>query len=220
MDCRSRRDHSTPECSYATFSPAPKGFLKTVLILDDDSGSLNVLYWVLERNYRLLKAQNSEEAILLCQEHKETISLIVADLVLNSPISGTEVGLRVRESCPDVPILFTSGRPLEAWRDGDFVNLKTLMSGRVGFLPKPFTAQALRSRVADLFNGASSSDIETMFHEAEKYRQARNDVPAFLMAPFFVLYLDRLQVEPEERVLSVRFGQEFIDYRARVRRWL
>ena len=43
---------------------------------------------------------------------------------------------------------------------------------------------------------------------------------AFLMVPFFILYLNRFQIEPEERVLSLRFGQEFVNYRARVRRWL
>ena len=34
------------------------------------------------------------------------------------------------------------------------------------------------------------------------------------------LYLNRFQIEPEERALSARFGQEFVDYRNRVRRWL
>jgi protein-S-isoprenylcysteine O-methyltransferase Ste14 len=47
-----------------------------------------------------------------------------------------------------------------------------------------------------------------------------SNVLAFLVVPFFVLYLNRFQIEPEERVLSVRFGQEFVNYRARVRRWL
>ena len=47
-----------------------------------------------------------------------------------------------------------------------------------------------------------------------------SNVLAFLMVPFFIVYLNRFQIEPEERVLSARFGQEFIDYRARVRRWL
>jgi protein-S-isoprenylcysteine O-methyltransferase Ste14 len=47
-----------------------------------------------------------------------------------------------------------------------------------------------------------------------------SNVLAFLVVPSFILYLDRFQIEPEERALSVRFGQEFVSYRARVRRWL
>ena len=36
----------------------------------------------------------------------------------------------------------------------------------------------------------------------------------------FVLYLTRFQIEPEERALSVIFGQEYTAYRRKVRRWL
>lgn len=44
-----------------------------------------------------------------------------------------------------------------------------------------------------------------------------SNVLAFPMVPFFIFYLNRFQIEPEERVLSVGFGQEFVIYRARVR---
>ena len=43
---------------------------------------------------------------------------------------------------------------------------------------------------------------------------------AFLLSAVFVLYLDLFQIGPEERVLSALLGQEFLDYRARVRRWI
>jgi protein-S-isoprenylcysteine O-methyltransferase Ste14 len=36
----------------------------------------------------------------------------------------------------------------------------------------------------------------------------------------FVFYINRFQIEPEERLLAKRFGEEFSSYRARVRRWL
>jgi protein-S-isoprenylcysteine O-methyltransferase Ste14 len=36
----------------------------------------------------------------------------------------------------------------------------------------------------------------------------------------FVLYTDRFQIAPEERVLAKLFGSEYTDYQARVRRWL
>jgi protein-S-isoprenylcysteine O-methyltransferase Ste14 len=42
----------------------------------------------------------------------------------------------------------------------------------------------------------------------------------FLFAPAFVVYMNRFQIEPEEHALTSRFGQEFVAYTGRVRRWL
>ena len=36
----------------------------------------------------------------------------------------------------------------------------------------------------------------------------------------FVLYMNQFQIEPEEQALKDIFGPEFINYQARVRRWL
>ncbi|MCO5100554.1 MAG: isoprenylcysteine carboxylmethyltransferase family protein [Burkholderiaceae bacterium] len=36
----------------------------------------------------------------------------------------------------------------------------------------------------------------------------------------FVVYLNRFQIEPEERALQASFGQAYDAYRARVRRWI
>lgn len=43
---------------------------------------------------------------------------------------------------------------------------------------------------------------------------------ALALSGVFVLYLDRFQIGPEERTLTAHLGQEFLDYRHRVRRWL
>ncbi|WP_420538477.1 methyltransferase family protein [Marinobacter subterrani] len=37
---------------------------------------------------------------------------------------------------------------------------------------------------------------------------------------FFVLYMNRFQIEPEERALRESFGDAFRAYERRVRRWL
>lgn len=45
--------------------------------------------------------------------------------------------------------------------------------------------------------------------------------PWSLLGPvLFMLYIGRFQIRPEEQVLTRRFGDEFVAYRARVRRWL
>lgn len=47
-----------------------------------------------------------------------------------------------------------------------------------------------------------------------------SNILVFLLLPAFVLYLNRFQIEPEERALAKLFGQSFAAYQARSRRWL
>jgi protein-S-isoprenylcysteine O-methyltransferase Ste14 len=49
---------------------------------------------------------------------------------------------------------------------------------------------------------------------------ALSNVLALLSLPAFVLYMNRFQISPEERVLASQFAQDYAEYRARVRRWL
>lgn len=43
---------------------------------------------------------------------------------------------------------------------------------------------------------------------------------AFLFLPAFIFYMNRFQIEPEEKALACKFGQEFDVYKSQVRRWL
>ncbi len=47
-----------------------------------------------------------------------------------------------------------------------------------------------------------------------------SNAPAFVVLPGFILYMNRFQIEPEERALTRLFGQAFLEYRAQVRRWI
>ena len=46
------------------------------------------------------------------------------------------------------------------------------------------------------------------------------NVLVFLFLPAFILYMNRFQIEPEERAMTALFGQEFLEYASRVRRWI
>lgn len=46
------------------------------------------------------------------------------------------------------------------------------------------------------------------------------NVLAFLFLPAFILYMNRFQIEPEERALTALFRQDFLEYASRVRRWI
>lgn len=43
---------------------------------------------------------------------------------------------------------------------------------------------------------------------------------SLLAAGGFVIYMNRFQIQPEERALEKAFGEEFNNYRKRVRRWI
>jgi protein-S-isoprenylcysteine O-methyltransferase Ste14 len=47
-----------------------------------------------------------------------------------------------------------------------------------------------------------------------------SNVLALLFLPAFVLYMNRFQIKPEERVLLSLFGPAYAAYKGRVRRWL
>lgn len=42
----------------------------------------------------------------------------------------------------------------------------------------------------------------------------------FLLLPLFIAYMNRFQIQPEERALASLFGPEFVAYQAKVRRWI
>ena len=46
-----------------------------------------------------------------------------------------------------------------------------------------------------------------------------NPLP-FLMLPVYMIYINRFQIAPEERMLTKLFGNDFAAYQSRVRRWI
>ncbi|MFZ2844791.1 methyltransferase family protein [Psychrobacter sp.] len=42
---------------------------------------------------------------------------------------------------------------------------------------------------------------------------------AFILIPIFVMYIARFQIQPEERMMTQKFGDKYRDYVSKVRRW-
>ena len=47
-----------------------------------------------------------------------------------------------------------------------------------------------------------------------------SSLASFITPVFFVLYINKFQIRPEEKMLSSIFGNEFYQYTKKVRRWL
>lgn len=46
------------------------------------------------------------------------------------------------------------------------------------------------------------------------------NLTAFLVLPAFYLVITEMQIKPEERMLEEKFGEEYLAYKRKVRRWL
>jgi two-component system cell cycle sensor histidine kinase/response regulator CckA len=108
-----------------------RGF-ETVLICDDDDGVREILANVLKvRAYVVLQARNGAHALEVARAHQGAIDLLITDLVMPG-LSGTELAAELRESQPDLEVLYVSG----------YTDDRAVLSGALGpgahFLPKPF----------------------------------------------------------------------------------
>lgn len=47
-----------------------------------------------------------------------------------------------------------------------------------------------------------------------------SNASAFALLPVFIIYISRFQIQPEEKVMVQKFGDDYQVYTAKVRRWL
>ncbi|MBF0146445.1 MAG: response regulator [Magnetococcales bacterium] len=118
-----------------------------ILIIDDDPIIRAYLRAVLEGEdgHRLQEAQNGDEGIQLYRKHP--FDLVITDILM--PVKdGVELILEMTESFSNVRIIAMSGggRGLDATFNLDMAK----DFGAMRVLTKPFSAEDLRSAVADL----------------------------------------------------------------------
>lgn len=52
------------------------------------------------------------------------------------------------------------------------------------------------------------------------YSSYLGNIWGLLISWLFVLYMNRFHIVPEEQALAYKFGQDYLDYKAKVRRWI
>ena len=133
--------------------------LKTLLVLEDNSSVMMLLRLMLEQ-YSLIEASTAEQALRLFTDHGRKIDLLVADVTLPTS-SGIHVALLLRSKVPDLPVILTSGYPVDSWSERDSADLERLGTSSVAILDKPFQGQALSDAVRDLTGTAPSEAAGT-----------------------------------------------------------
>ena len=120
--------------------------MPTALIVEDEAMVLVLAESVIQHaGYTTLTASSVAEARGII-ESDAAIDIVFTDLSLKEDEDGgIEIGKFVLETRPDIPVLYTSGRP---FTDG----LSVLFIENSSFLPKPYTDDQVTAELAKLLD--------------------------------------------------------------------
>ncbi len=122
------------------------GGSETVLIVEDDDRLQKFAQNVLQRHgYRVLIAENGEDALKVCKEHEGLIQLMITDVVMPK-MGGKEVAERLQPLYPQMKVVYMSG-----YTDNAIVHHGVLTPG-LNFLEKPFTPEDLTRKVREVLD--------------------------------------------------------------------
>ncbi|OIQ00024.1 MAG: hypothetical protein AUK35_05140 [Zetaproteobacteria bacterium CG2_30_46_52] len=109
---------------------------ETILLVDDNESLLTTGRAILESlSYKVLTASNGQEAIAVYQANKDTVALILTDVVM-PVMGGVDAVKKIRESAPDVKVIFTTGYDRNHMRKADHMDDEDMIS-------KPFKLDEL-----------------------------------------------------------------------------
>ncbi len=113
----------------------------TILLVDDEEAVLEVGEKLLKvMGYHVLTAREGREAINVYKKHRETVDLVLLDIIMPN-MKGGEVFDCLKEINPDIKVLLSSGYSI----DGEAS--KILERGGKGFIQKPFHLERLSETI-------------------------------------------------------------------------
>lgn len=139
------------EAVAATLPEAQGGSLRqVVLVVDDEQGLRDLVCRTLRaEGYRTLEAGQGAEALELMETATEPVDLVITDVVMPG-MDGRELGRRLEQRWPQVPILYISAYDVnDIFRRGSPHN-------SAPFLQKPFPLDGLVTVVRGLLETRSA----------------------------------------------------------------
>lgn len=122
---------------------------ETVLLVEDDDAVRELSVRILAMHgYQVLEAASPKEAIRLAQGHEQTIDMVLTDIVMPQ-MSGKELVDRLRQSLPNLKLLYMSG-----YTNQTITHHGVLEEGTF-FLQKPFTVDGLAKKVREVLDSPS-----------------------------------------------------------------
>ena len=148
-----------PLCSEEVGLPATEtspaqavpGGTETILLVEDDVAVRGFALRILSGlGYKVLVAGDGQDALELYAGYRGRIDLLISDVVMPR-LSGGELGRRLTEQQPGLPIVFLSGYAPDA------SIAPTLPAARLTLISKPFTAEVLGRAVREALNAQRAS---------------------------------------------------------------
>lgn len=121
---------------------------ETIVLVEDAEGLREFVRESLEsRGYTVLTATSAQEAIRLVEQSPEAIHLLLTDVVMPG-MDGRALAEHLRPLRPGMRVLYMSG-----YTD-DALGQHGMLAPGIALLQKPFTVQALSSKVRDVLDAA------------------------------------------------------------------
>jgi CheY-like chemotaxis protein len=116
--------------------------MRSVLLVDDEPAALEYMALSLESRFRTLTASDGLDALQRVEADAEAeIALVVTDIRMPG-MNGLELGERLAELRPDLPVLYVSGYAE--------LSLQSGVEDTHRFFAKPFRPEALLDRVTEM----------------------------------------------------------------------
>lgn len=118
-----------------------------LLLVEDDRGIATMLTAALGMwGYDVLHAGSGRAAIEIARAEGSNIRVVLCDVMLpDGP--GPAVAAAIRDFCPGVWIIFTSGYPVDVLDERGLLPRATLREAGTAYLPKPFLPRDVRDMV-------------------------------------------------------------------------
>jgi CheY-like chemotaxis protein len=144
-----RASDAKPSARYAAAKALSHSVaFETVLVCDDDDGVRKLLVDILEfRAYKILQARNGRHALEVVQTYGGPIHLLITDVVMPQ-LGGVELAQKLRETQPNLAVLYLSGYPEQP------EVLSLALDRQTQFLAKPFLPSDLTSAVSSMLEAS------------------------------------------------------------------
>lgn len=124
----------------------PEGGTETVLVAEDDQAVRKLTRDILERfGYRVIAAEDGEDAIEKFMNNKEDIQLLLLDVIMPKK-NGKEVYEEIKKINPRIKALFLSGYT------ANLIHKKGILEEGLDFILKPVSPKELLRKVREMLD--------------------------------------------------------------------